>query len=179
MWGSGDAVQSRVVNQNESRDLGNTNTNIVLPNTTALTSLIKTQESPPTPQQQREGLKMCVSCDAYEHVRSESNYVCIFCFVISANYWCNSDQITQMNCVLECVGMPVSRCMLSTGVDLRLPLIVSADMIHSIIQAGLQWLYSQRHKERQLPIERGCCFPVRLLAGTRHLHHTLTIAGIV
>lgn len=74
---------------NESRDLGNANTNIVLPNTTALTSLIKTQESSPTPQQQREGLKMCVSCDAYEHVRSESNYVCIFCFDISANYWCN------------------------------------------------------------------------------------------
>lgn len=46
LWGSGDAVQSGVVNQNESRDLGNTNTNIVLPNTTALTSLIKTQDLP-------------------------------------------------------------------------------------------------------------------------------------
>lgn len=44
--GSGDAVQSGVVNQNESRDLGNTNTNIVLPNTTALTTLIKTQDLP-------------------------------------------------------------------------------------------------------------------------------------
>lgn len=44
--GSKDSVQSEVVNQNESRDLGNTNTNIVLPNTTALTSLIKTQDLP-------------------------------------------------------------------------------------------------------------------------------------
>ena len=57
----GDAVQSGVVNQNESRDLGNTNTNIVLPNTTALTSLIKTQDLP-SPRPNNRG-KMCVSWD--------------------------------------------------------------------------------------------------------------------
>lgn len=44
VWGSRVAVQSRVVNQNESMDLGNTNTNIALLNTTALTSLIKTRD---------------------------------------------------------------------------------------------------------------------------------------
>lgn len=43
---AGGAVQSGVVNQNESRDLGNTNTNIVLTNTTSLESLIKTQKLP-------------------------------------------------------------------------------------------------------------------------------------
>lgn len=40
----GDSVQSGVVNQNGGRDLGNTNTNIALPNTTALKSLIKTKD---------------------------------------------------------------------------------------------------------------------------------------
>ncbi len=29
------------------------------------------------------------------------------------------------------------------------------------------------------PIGRGCCRSVLLLAGTRHLHHTLTVAGFV
>lgn len=38
LWGSGGTVQREVVNQNESRDLGNTNTNIILLNTTGLTS---------------------------------------------------------------------------------------------------------------------------------------------
>lgn len=42
-------------------DLGNTNTNIVSPNTTAPSSLIKKHRtSPPTPQQQTEGSNVCV-----------------------------------------------------------------------------------------------------------------------
>lgn len=45
-WGSGDAVQSGVVNRNESRGLGNANSNRRLPNTTALTSLIKARVLP-------------------------------------------------------------------------------------------------------------------------------------
>lgn len=62
LWGSGVGVQSWVVNQNESGgDLGNTNTNIVSPNTTAPSSLIKKHRtSPPTPQQQTEGSNVCV-----------------------------------------------------------------------------------------------------------------------
>lgn len=60
-----------VVNQNESGDLGNTNTNIALPNTTALTSLIKTQDLPPPRLNNREMGWICVSAviwDACKHV---------------------------------------------------------------------------------------------------------------
>ena len=66
LWGSGDAVQREVVNQNESRDLGNTNTNIVLPNITALTSLIKTQDLPSHASTTER--RAAVICDAYKHV---------------------------------------------------------------------------------------------------------------
>lgn len=66
LWGSGDTVQSEVVNQNESGDLGNTNTNIDLPNTTALASLIKTQDLLLPRLDNRENSRMSVSaCDAY------------------------------------------------------------------------------------------------------------------
>ena len=42
-------------------DLGNTNTNIVSPNTTAPSSLIKKHRTPPpAPQQQTEGSNVCV-----------------------------------------------------------------------------------------------------------------------
>ena len=55
---------------------------------------------------------------------------------------------------------------------------VPADMIYST-WAGFQQRCSQGHKKRQLPVRRGCCYSVQPLAGTRHLHHTLSTAGIV
>lgn len=53
------------------------------------------------------------------------------------------------------------------------PLFVPADMIHSIVRAGLAAAsQSGGTKRGSSPVGRGCCCPVLLLAGTRHLHHT-------
>lgn len=54
-------VQSEVVNQNESRDFENTNISIRLPNTTDLTSLIKTHNLPSMGFKNRQEGGMCVS----------------------------------------------------------------------------------------------------------------------
>lgn len=65
LWGSGGAVQSRVVNQNESRDLGNTNTNIILLKTTALAILIKTKDLPSVHKQNSSTQQICVCAHAF------------------------------------------------------------------------------------------------------------------
>lgn len=91
----------------------------------------------------------------------------------------------QRECALACILE--SGCKFRLSVDLCLSLIVTADMIYSVIQAGLQRLCTQQAQREAAPLPptpppTGLLFfffSGPLLAGTRHLHHTLTVAGIV
>lgn len=56
--------------------------------------------------------------------------------------------------------------------------IVPADMIYSPVQAGRR-AFAVKLQRAAVPIRHGYSSSVPLLAGTRHLHHTLTMAGIV
>ena len=86
-----------------------------------------------------------------------------------------------------CVCIMVSSCIFSMGVDLYLCALMQMFVPFSASRHDLQhhpcWsaaaLQLEAQREGSSPVGHGCCWYVLLLAGTRHLHHTLTTAGIV